>query len=113
MKSVDCYVPETMLAVAPGAEAGMPIDAINAACTRADAVLQLLQANFEGSEVRCSNSVILAALWDVQGTLGLIKTLAMHGYTSTHQAMLSSTASTSQSPNWLGEAPAVRARAGQ
>lgn len=113
MKPIDCDKPETMLTVAPGAEAGVPIDAINAACTRADAVLQLLQANLESSDVRCSDSVILAALWDVQGTLGLIKTLAQHGYASTHQAMRPKAPRAKSAPNWLGEMPAASARAGQ
>jgi hypothetical protein len=81
---VDCGTPETMLEVAPGAEAGVPIDAITAACSRADAVLHLLQTQFESPEGRASDAVILDALWGIQGSIEIISKLAHHGYHSTH-----------------------------
>lgn len=86
MRPVDCSAPEKMLTVAPGTEAGVPIDAITLACCRADAVLHLLQVQFESTEGRASDGVILNALSDVQGTIELISTLALHGYHSTLQA---------------------------
>ncbi|MNG42210.1 hypothetical protein D3C84_1319430 [compost metagenome] len=44
-------------------------------------MLTLLEDHFEG-ESRLANHVIAAVLWDVRGTLGLIKTLALHGDTT-------------------------------
>lgn len=79
MKPIDCYLPEAMLVVAPGAPGGVPIDAITAAIARADAVLYLLSGQFSGDPgERYCDAIIANALWDVQGTLGLIKTLVLH-----------------------------------
>jgi hypothetical protein len=64
------------------AEAGVPIDAITCAIDRADSVLTLLEDHFENESSRLANHVIAAVLWDVRGTLGLIKTLALHGDTT-------------------------------
>ncbi|MDM8193829.1 hypothetical protein EVS84_03620 [Pseudomonas koreensis] len=72
-------LPEDLLCVNPTAEAGVPIDAITCAIDRADSVLTLLEDHFENESTRLANHVIAAVLWDVRGTLGLIKTLAMHG----------------------------------
>ncbi|WP_085586625.1 MULTISPECIES: hypothetical protein [unclassified Pseudomonas] len=76
---LSCALPEDLLCVNPTAEAGVPIDAITCAIDRADSVLTLLEDHFENESSRLSNYVIAAVLWDVRGTLGLIKTLAMHG----------------------------------
>ncbi|MCU1739870.1 MULTISPECIES: hypothetical protein [unclassified Pseudomonas] len=72
-------LPEDLLCVSKNAEAGVPIDAITCAIDRADSVLTLLEDHFENESSRLANHVIAAVLWDVRGTLGLIKTLAMHG----------------------------------
>ena len=72
-------LPENLLCVSPTAEAGVPIDAITCAIERADSVLTLLEEHFENESSRLANHVIAAVLWDVRDTLGLIKTLAMHG----------------------------------
>ncbi|MBK5342269.1 hypothetical protein JFU48_12860 [Pseudomonas sp. TH49] len=72
-------LPENLLCVNPTAEAGVPIDAITCAIDRADSVLTLLEDHFENESSRLANHVISAVLWDVRGTLGLIKTLATHG----------------------------------
>jgi hypothetical protein len=80
------YLPEDLLCVNPKAEAGVPIDAITCAIARADSVLTLLEDHFEG-ESRLANHVIAAVLWDVRGTLGLIKTLALHGDTTSTPAV--------------------------
>jgi hypothetical protein len=79
-------LPEDLLCVNPKAEAGVPIDAITCAIARADSVLTLLEDHFEG-ESRLANHVIAAVLWDVRGTLGLIKTLALHGDISSTPAL--------------------------
>lgn len=75
-------LPEDLLCVNPNAEAGVPIDAITCAIDRADSVLTLLEDHFECESSRLANHVIAAVLWDVRGTLGLIKTLALHGDTT-------------------------------
>ena len=75
-------LPEDLLCVNPTAEAGVPIDAITCAIDRADSVLTLLEDHFESESSRLANHVIAAVLWDVRGTLGLIKTLALHGDTT-------------------------------
>jgi hypothetical protein len=75
-------LPEDLLCVNPTVEAGVPIDAITCAIDRADSVLTLLEDHFESESSRLANHVIAAVLWDVRGTLGLIKTLALHGDTT-------------------------------
>lgn len=72
-------LPEDLLCVHKDAEAGVPIDAITCAIARADSVLTLLEEHFENDSSRLANHVIAAVLWDVRGTLGLIKTLTLHG----------------------------------
>ncbi|WLG51120.1 hypothetical protein [Pseudomonas sp. FP1742] len=72
-------LPEDLLCVTATAEAGVPIDAITCAIDRADSVLTLLEDHFDSESPRLANHVIAAVLWDVRGTLGLIKTLALHG----------------------------------
>ena len=72
-------LPEDLLCVNPTAEAGVPIDAITCAIARADSVLTLLEEHFENDSSRLANHVIAAVLWDVRGTLGLIRTLTLHG----------------------------------
>lgn len=72
-------LPEDLLCVNPKADVGVPIDAITCAIARADSVLTLLEDHFENESSRLANHVIAAVLWDVRGTLGLIKTLALHG----------------------------------
>lgn len=79
MKSLLSFaLPEDLLCVSKEAEAGIPIDAITCAIDRASSVLTLLEDHFEGDTPRLSNHIIASVLWDVRGTLGLIRTLAMH-----------------------------------
>jgi hypothetical protein len=80
--SLSFALPEDLLCVSKSAEAGVPIDAITCAIERADSVLTLLEDHFESESSRLANHVIAAVLWDVRGTLGLIKTLALHGDTT-------------------------------
>lgn len=83
---LNCALPEDLLSVSKTVEAGVPIDAITCAIERADSVLTLLEDHFEG-ESRLANHVIAAVIWDVRGTLGLIKTLALHGDTTSTPAV--------------------------
>lgn len=80
-------LPEDLLCVNPTAEAGVPIDAITCAIARADSVLTLLEEHFENDSSRLANHVIAAVLWDVRGTLGLIKTLTLHGDSTSKPAV--------------------------
>jgi hypothetical protein len=80
-------LPEDLLCVSQDAEAGIPIDALTCAVDRANSVLLLLEDQFDGDGPRLSNHVIAAALWDVRGTLGMIRTLVVHADDSTRQAM--------------------------
>jgi hypothetical protein len=80
-------LPEDLLCVHQDAEAGVPIDAITCAVDRANSVLLLLEDHFECERPRLADHVIAAALWDVRGTLGLIRTLAVHADNSTRAPM--------------------------
>ena len=75
-------LPEDLLSVSNDVAAGVPIDAITCAINRADSVLTLLEDHFDGDQPRLSNHVIASVIWDVRGTLGLIRTLALHGDTT-------------------------------
>jgi hypothetical protein len=80
-------LPEDLLGVSKDAEAGIPIDAITCAIDRADSVLTLLEDHFDSDKPRLANHVLASVIWDVRGTLGLIKTLTLHGdATSTPRA---------------------------
>ena len=72
-------LPEDLLGVSNDAEAGIPIDAITCAIDRADSVLTLLEDHFDSDKPRLANHVLASVIWDVRGTLGLIKTLTLHG----------------------------------
>ncbi|VCU66018.1 hypothetical protein [Pseudomonas synxantha] len=72
-------LPEDLLCVSQDAEAGLPIDAITCALDRADSVLMLLEDHLDGDKPLLSNRVLSSVIWDVRGTLGLIKTLTMYG----------------------------------
>jgi hypothetical protein len=72
-------LPEDLLGVSKDAEAGIPIDAITCAIDRADSVLTLLEDHFDSDKPRLANHVLASVIWDVRGTLGLIKTLTLHG----------------------------------
>ena len=76
--------PEDLLGITANAPAGVPIDAITCAIERAQAVLCLLEDQFEADQSqRLANRVILGALWDVRGTLEQIRTLVVHADDST------------------------------
>lgn len=76
--------PEDLFCITTKAPAGVPIDAITCAVERAQAVLCLLEDQFEAEQSqRLTNRVILSALWGVRGTLEQIRTLAVHADDST------------------------------
>ena len=80
MKSLQNFtLPEDLLCVSKEAQAGIPIDAITCAIDRADSVLTLLEDHFDSDKPRLANHVLASVIWDVRGTLGLIKTLTLHG----------------------------------
>lgn len=78
-------LPEDLLCVSKDAEAGIPIDAITCAIDRASSVLTLPKITLKVTP-RLSNHIIASVLWDVRGTLGLIRTLAMHADAASNQA---------------------------
>ena len=79
-----CSQPEDLLCINANAPAGVPIDAITCAVERAQAVLCLLEDQFEAEQnQRLANRVIIGALWDVRGTLEQIRTLVVHADDST------------------------------
>jgi len=87
MKSLlNFALPEDLLCVSKEAEAGIPIDAITCAIDRASSVLTLLEDHFEGDTPRLSNHIIASVLWDVRGTLGLIRTMAMQADAASNQS---------------------------
>ncbi|WP_081951533.1 hypothetical protein [Pseudomonas cremoricolorata] len=84
--------PEDLLCVTAQTPAGVPIDAITCAVERAQAVLCLLEDQFDTEQgQRLTNRVILGALWDVRGTLEQIRTLALHADDSTRHVAERST----------------------
>ncbi|EJL03590.1 hypothetical protein PflQ2_4621 [Pseudomonas fluorescens Q2-87] len=82
--SLSFALPEDLLCVSKDIEKGVPIDAITCAINRAESVLMLLEDHFESESdrPRLANHVLAAVIWDVRGTLGLIKTLTLHGDTT-------------------------------
>lgn len=78
-------LPEDLLIVGSDVDAGIPIDAINCAIIRADSVLALLEDQFVEDGPPLSAAIVAGILWDVRGTLALIKTLAMHGHDTTRE----------------------------
>ncbi|MNC79295.1 hypothetical protein D3C75_1317340 [compost metagenome] len=42
-------------------------------------MLTLLEDHFDSDKPRLANHVLASVIWDVRGTLGLIKTLTLHG----------------------------------
>lgn len=79
-KDLDFCSPEDLLAVRSDAAPGVPIDAITTACERAMAVLYLLSGQFTGDPgERYADHIIAGVIWDVQGTIEQIRTLAVYG----------------------------------
>lgn len=72
---------EELFEVPATAEPGYPIDAMDSALARADALLVMLMSQFSGeSLVKHSDAVICNALWAVQGEIGLLMKMVKHGF---------------------------------
>ena len=72
--------PEDVLAVPADVPAGYPINAMECALSRADAVLVLLSGQFDGTgDGRLADHVICNALWAVSGELAILRKLLDHG----------------------------------
>ncbi|MDM1707699.1 hypothetical protein [Thiopseudomonas alkaliphila] len=89
MSNVLAYdsTPEDVLVMHPEAGAGIKIDAIECALSRAQSVINLLSPYFNGiiKDVKPSDGVIADALWSIQGELELIRKLANHAHESQRQ----------------------------
>ena len=83
-----CYLgtPEAVLAVPADMPAGYPIDAIECALSRADAVLVLLSGQFDGTGAeRLADHIVCNALWSVRGELDNLGKLLSYGYATEEQ----------------------------
>ena len=77
----DLGTPENVLSVADDLPSGYPIDAIDCALSRAEALMALLSGQFDGTGAgRLVDSIICNALWAVSGDLALLRKLLDHGY---------------------------------
>lgn len=74
--------PEDILCVPAGAEAGLPVDEINCAVVRAEAVITMVMMALSDSDGRPADHVLNDALWCAQSQLALIKKMAYHGHES-------------------------------
>lgn len=72
---LDFTTPEAVFASPLHIPAQLPSDAIHCALARSKAVLHLLMAQFDEPDARCSDHIILDALWDVIGNLENISTM--------------------------------------
>ena len=86
MKYCGFTTPEQALAISADVPAGYPIDAIDCALSRADAVLDLLACQFDGADSpRLADNIISNALWAVSGELALLRKLFEHGHKTEEQ----------------------------
>ena len=75
---------EDVFVVANDLEPGVPINAINCAISRAQAILNLIMPQFDGtSEFRHSDPVICNAIWAIQGEIEKLSKMVHHGYETT------------------------------
>lgn len=78
--------PEAVLTVAGDLPPGYPIDAMECALSRADALLVLLSGQFDGTGAeRLADHIICNALWSVRGELDNLGKLLGHGYATEEQ----------------------------
>lgn len=81
MSTRNLHTPEDVLSIASDMPAGYPIDPIECAIARANAVLILLSGQFDGTGgERFADHLIANVLWSVQGELALVHKLVQHGY---------------------------------
>lgn len=90
--------PESVLSVAGDLPPGYPIDAIDCALSRAEALLVLLSGQFDGTGTeRLVDSIICNALWVVSGDLAMLRKLLDHGYATEEQRVAEELARTLKS----------------
>ncbi len=78
--------PEAVLTVAGDLPPGYPIDAMECALSRADALLVLLSSQFDGTGAeRLADHIICNVLWSVRGELDNLGKLLGHGYMTEEQ----------------------------
>jgi hypothetical protein len=71
-------LPEAVLSVSADVEAGVPVDEIDCALGRANAVITMVMIALGTEDGRPSDHVLIDSLWCAQGQLALIKKLAYH-----------------------------------
>ena len=76
-------LPEDFLSVSAGAPNGLPIDEINCALARADAVISMVMMALSSEDCRPADFVLTDALWSAQGQLALIRQMADHAHATT------------------------------
>lgn len=76
-------LPEDVLSVAAGAPSGVPIDEINCALGRADAVISMIMMALSSEDCRPADFVITDALWSAQSQLAIVRKLAEHADATT------------------------------
>lgn len=76
-------LPEDILRVSAGAPNGLPIDEINCALVRAEAVISMVMASLSNDGARMADYVLTDALWSAQGQLALIRQMAEHAHATT------------------------------
>lgn len=78
--------PEDVLSMPGDVPPGYPVDAIDCALSRADAVLALLSGQFDGTcDSRLADHIVNNVLWAVRGELGLLRKLFEHGHKTEEQ----------------------------
>ena len=76
-------LPEDILSVPAGVEAGVPIDEITCAVARADAVISMVMMALGTEDGRPADFILTDALWSAQSQLALIKQMAYHAHATT------------------------------
>lgn len=76
-------LPETFLSVPCNVEAGVPVDEIDCALSRADAVISMVMMALGSEAGRPADHVLTEALWCAQGQLALIRKMTYHAHATT------------------------------
>ncbi len=76
-------LPETVLSVSADVENGVPVDEIDCAIGRADAVITMVMIALGSEAGRPADHVLTEALWCAQGQLALIRKMTYHAHDTT------------------------------
>lgn len=76
-------LPEDTLIVCPTVEPGLPVDEIDCALGRADAVITMVMMALNNDEARIADSILVDALWSAQSQLALIRKMNDHAHATT------------------------------